>query len=51
MAQAREQSLAPHVAREAKHRVLDAVAAIVSGGRLKPGEMARTPTRPTTSSR
>ncbi len=40
MAEARERSLAPHVAREARHRILDTLAAIVSGSRLKPGEMA-----------
>ena len=40
MAEARERSLAPHVAREASHRILDALAAMVSGSRLKPGEMA-----------
>jgi len=40
MAQARERSLAPHVAREAKHRILDTLAAMVSGSHLKPGEMA-----------
>src|SRR4051812_16513142 len=40
MAEARERSLAPHVAREARHRVLDTLAAMVSGARLKPGEMA-----------
>ena len=40
MAQARQRSLAPHVAREARHRVLDALAAMVSGSQLKPGEMA-----------
>ncbi len=40
MAQARERSLAPHVAREARHRILDALAAMVSGSHLKPGEMA-----------
>ena len=40
MAQAREQSLAPHVEREARHRILDALAAMVSGAHLKPGEMA-----------
>ena len=39
MAQAREQSLAPAVARETKHRVLDTLAAMVSGAHLKPGEM------------
>jgi 2-methylcitrate dehydratase PrpD len=40
MAHARERSLAPHVAREARHRILDALAAMVSGSHLKPGEMA-----------
>ena len=40
MAQARERSLAPHVALEARHRILDTLAAMVSGSPLKPGEMA-----------
>ena len=40
MAQARQQSLAPAVARETEHRVLDTLAAMVSGAHLKPGEMA-----------
>ena len=40
MAEARERSLAPHVAQDAKHRILDTLAAMVSGSRLKPGEMA-----------
>jgi 2-methylcitrate dehydratase PrpD len=40
MVQARERSLAPHVAREAKHRILDTLGAMVSGSHLKPGEMA-----------
>jgi len=40
MAEAHRQSLAPHVAREARHRILDTLAAMVSGARLKPGEMA-----------
>jgi 2-methylcitrate dehydratase PrpD len=40
MAEAREQSLAAQVAREARHRILDTLAAIVSGAHLKPGEMA-----------
>jgi 2-methylcitrate dehydratase PrpD len=40
MAQAREQSLAPDVMREARHRILDTLAAMVSGAHLKPGEMA-----------
>jgi 2-methylcitrate dehydratase PrpD len=40
MAQARNMQLAPHVAQEAKHHVLDALAAIVSGSHLPAGEMA-----------
>jgi 2-methylcitrate dehydratase PrpD len=40
MAGARERSLAPHVAKEGKHRILDSLAAMVSGSHLKPGEMA-----------
>jgi 2-methylcitrate dehydratase PrpD len=40
MAQARERTLPPVVAREAKHRILDTLAAMVSGAHLKPGEMA-----------
>src|SRR6202049_3498323 len=40
MAQAREMRVAPHVAQDAKHRVLDALAAIVSGSHLPAGEMA-----------
>src|SRR5260370_3198597 len=40
MAQARDMRLAPHVAQEAKHRVLDGLAAIVSGSHLPAGEMA-----------
>src|SRR5216117_3068581 len=40
MAAARQQPLPPDVLRETKHRVLDTVAAMVSGARLKPGEMA-----------
>jgi 2-methylcitrate dehydratase PrpD len=40
MAQARDMRLAPHVAQEAKHRILDALAAIVSGSHLPAGEMA-----------
>lgn len=40
MAEAREQSLSPQVAREARHRILDTLAAMVSGAHLKPGEMA-----------
>lgn len=40
MAQARERRLAPEVTREARHRILDTLGAMVSGARLKPGEMA-----------
>src|SRR3989304_260825 len=40
MVEARERSLPPDVAREAKHRILDSLAAMVSGAHLKPGEMA-----------
>ncbi|HEY7191290.1 MAG TPA: MmgE/PrpD family protein [Vicinamibacterales bacterium] len=40
MAQARTQTLPPDVARETKHRILDTIAAMVSGATLKPGEMA-----------
>lgn len=40
MAEAPQQNLAPEVAREAKHRILDTLAAMVSGSRLKPGKMA-----------
>ena len=40
MVEARERRLAPQVAREAKHRILDTLAAMVSGAHLKPGEMA-----------
>ncbi len=40
MAQARECGLPPHVSREARHRILDTLAAMVSGSQLKPGEMA-----------
>ena len=40
MAKARQRTLAPDVAREARHRILDTLAAMVSGARLKPGEMA-----------
>src|SRR5258705_287940 len=39
-AAARQQPLPAEVVREAKHRVLDTVAAMISGARLKPGEMA-----------
>ena len=40
MVEAREQCLPPDVAREARHRILDTLAAMVSGAHLKPGEMA-----------
>src|SRR6266550_2039068 len=40
MAAARQQALATNVLRETKHRVLDTVAAMVSGAKLRPGEMA-----------
>ena len=40
MAAARQQTLPASVAREARHRILDTIAAMVSGARLKPGEMA-----------
>ena len=40
MAEARERRLPPDVARETRHRILDTLAAIVSGAHLKPGEMA-----------
>jgi 2-methylcitrate dehydratase PrpD len=40
MVEARSRALPPHVAREAKHRILDTLAAMVSGAHLKPGDMA-----------
>jgi 2-methylcitrate dehydratase PrpD len=40
MVQARERTLPAEVAREARHRILDTLAAMVSGAHLKPGEMA-----------
>ena len=40
MLEARERTLPPQVAREGKHRILDSLAAVVSGAHLKPGEMA-----------
>ena len=40
MVKARERRLAPDVAREARHRILDTLAAMVSGSHMKPGEMA-----------
>jgi 2-methylcitrate dehydratase PrpD len=40
MAGARDRELPADVMREAKHRILDTIAAMVSGARLRPGEMA-----------
>src|SRR5438552_8795423 len=40
MAAARDRELPPAVVLAAKHRILDTLGAIVSGARLKPGEMA-----------
>jgi 2-methylcitrate dehydratase PrpD len=40
MAKARDLPLAPQVAQEAKHRILDTLAAMVSGSHLQAGEMA-----------
>jgi 2-methylcitrate dehydratase PrpD len=40
MAQARHQSLTPAVVEAGKHRILDSIGAIVSGSRLKAGELA-----------
>ena len=40
MAEARDRSLPHTVARDGKHRILDTLGAMVSGSRLKPGEMA-----------
>jgi 2-methylcitrate dehydratase PrpD len=40
MVEARERKLPLEVAREARHRILDTLAAIVSGAHMKPGEMA-----------
>jgi 2-methylcitrate dehydratase PrpD len=40
MAEARQRSLPAEVVLAAKHRILDSLAACVSGGRLKAGEMA-----------
>ena len=40
MVTARERSLPPKVLLDAKHRVLDTMGAMVSGSRLKPGELA-----------
>jgi 2-methylcitrate dehydratase PrpD len=40
MVDARDRDLPPQVAQAAKHRIVDTLAAMVSGARLKPGEMA-----------
>jgi len=40
MVEAGRQDLPPAVTREAKHRILDTLGAMVSGARMKPGEMA-----------
>jgi 2-methylcitrate dehydratase PrpD len=40
MVAARDRSLPPAVVQAAKHRIVDTLAAIVSGAKLKPGEMA-----------
>ena len=40
MVEARDKSLPPEVAQAGRHRILDTLAAMVSGARLLPGEMA-----------
>ena len=40
MVEARDRRLPPQAMREGKHRILDSLAAMVSGARLLPGEMA-----------
>src|ERR1700726_4489153 len=40
MAQVRNMRLPPHVAQDAKHRILDTLAAMVSGSHLQAGQMA-----------
>jgi 2-methylcitrate dehydratase PrpD len=40
MVQARDRALPPNIALEGKHHILDTLGAMVSGSRLKPGEMA-----------
>ena len=40
MAEARARDLPPAVMQAAKHRILDTLAAMISGARLKPGELA-----------
>jgi len=40
MVEARDRALPPEVVREAKHRILDTLGAMISGARMKPGEAA-----------
>ncbi|MGH9680527.1 MAG: MmgE/PrpD family protein [Candidatus Acidiferrales bacterium] len=40
MVEARDRTLPPEIAREAKHHILDSLGAIISGTRLRPGELA-----------
>ena len=40
MVEARTRKLPPEVAQQARHRILDTLAAMVSGAHMKPGEMA-----------
>lgn len=40
MVQAREQALPPPVAQATRHRIIDTIAAMVSGAHLRPGDMA-----------
>ena len=40
MAESSARAMPPDVTREAKHRILDTLAAMISGSRLKPGELA-----------
>ncbi|MGH7343047.1 MAG: MmgE/PrpD family protein, partial [Candidatus Rokuibacteriota bacterium] len=40
MVEAKERKLPPEVALQTRHRILDTLAAMVSGAHLKPGEMA-----------
>ena len=40
MVESRDNTLPPEILREAKHRILDTLGAMVSGAHLKPGEMA-----------
>jgi 2-methylcitrate dehydratase PrpD len=40
MVEARTRKLPPEVTRDARHRILDSLAAMVSGAHMKPGEMA-----------